>query len=175
MLSKDNCLLLGSLFKANGIKGEVILRFLNNISEKIKKMESVFIEIDGKLVPFFIENFKEKSINSAVVKLELVDNELQASEFIGCNFYILGDPNSSIDNNENDYESVIGYTLKDQDMKDIGKIVEYIEIPGNPLLRVQTEKTELLIPAHDDLIVEIDDDQKYVSIQITEGLLEIDD
>ena len=157
MLSKDSCLLLGSLFKANGIKGEVILRFLNNISEKIKKMESVFIEIDGKLVPFFIEN------------------ELQALEFIGCNFYTLGNQNSSIDNSENDYESVIGYILKDQDMNDIGKIVEYIEIPGNPLLRVQTEKTQLLIPAHDDLIVEIDDDQKYVAIQIAEGLLEIED
>ncbi|HAN19914.1 MAG TPA: 16S rRNA processing protein RimM [Bacteroidales bacterium] len=174
MLSKDSCLLLGSLLKTNGNKGEVTLKFVNTIPEKIKNLESVFIDIDGKLVPFFIEYIKVKSPTNASVKFEDLENESDAKEFLGLDFYI-DRTNKIFSNISDEFIDVVGYIVKDENKIIVGEVVEFIDIAQNPLLRVQTKESEILLPAHDDLIIEVDDDERYIIMNIPEGLLNLDE
>lgn len=175
MLKKDDHYLLGSLFKSIGTKGEILVKSINEIPEKINKMESVFVEIDGKLVPFFIDFIKVKSSNSLIIKFEGINEEQKSQEFLGSDLYLDSKNKKIIDELENDFIDVVGYSLKDQNNIHIGEILEYIDISGNPLLRIQTPKNEILVPAHDDLIIEVDDDEKYIIIQLAEGIIDLEE
>ena len=62
--------LLGSLLKSTGVKGEIILKFNNDLSEEILKLESILVEVDGKLVPFFIDKIQIKSTQTVIVQIE---------------------------------------------------------------------------------------------------------
>jgi len=175
MLRKDDHFLLGSLFKTTGVKGEIVARFTNVVPAKMNKMESVFVEIDGKLVPFFIEYFKEKSSNTALIKFEDVNSEPQAQEYIGAAIYLPAEYKKLLDKEVDDFIDVVGYTVKDQNYTVVGKVLEFIESSANPLLLVETPENEILIPAHDDLIIEVDDDEKYIILEIADGILNLDE
>ncbi|HSH52760.1 MAG TPA: ribosome maturation factor RimM [Bacteroidales bacterium] len=171
-MTKDNHYLAGFLLRAFGHRGEIILKFKNDFSGKIKKMESIFIEVDGKLVPFFIVGIQEKSANIVLVKIEGIDSEKKAHEFIGADFYLSEQQIKLIDYSTEEYIDITGYEVRDQHNKLIGKVVEFIDIPENPLLKVKISSTnELLLPANDELIIEVDDDERYVLLHIVDGML----
>ncbi|MCK5028312.1 MAG: 16S rRNA processing protein RimM [Bacteroidales bacterium] len=173
-MKKDDYFLAGSLLKSSGIKGEVILKFNNDRPEEIQKLESIFIDVDNKLVPFFIEKIKSKSTSTAVVKFEDIDAEEKLIEFIGLDFYITYEQVEVLKISTDEPIDVAGYKVKDQNNKLIGEVIEYIDITKNPLLNVKTDSGEILIPAKDELIIEVDDDLQEILINIPEGLLDLD-
>jgi len=173
-MKKDDHFLAGSLLKSSGIKGEVILKFNNDRPEEIQKLESIFIDVDNKLVPFFIEKIKSKSSSTVIVNFEGVDSEEKLEEFIGADFYLSHEQVDALKISTDEFIDVAGYKVKDQDDKLIGEVIEYIDINKNPLLNVKTNSGEILIPAKDELIIEVDDDLQEIQINIPEGLLDLD-
>jgi len=173
-MKKDDHYLAGSLLKTSGIKGEVLLKFNNDCPEEIQKLESIFIDVDNKLVPFFIEKIKSKSSSTAVVNFEGIDSEEKSEEFIGLDFYISYKQVNELNISSDEFIDVAGYKVKDQNSKLIGEVIEYIDIAKNPLLNVKTQSGEILIPAKDELIIEVDDDLQEIKIIIPEGLLDLD-
>jgi 16S rRNA processing protein RimM len=172
-MKKDDHYLLGSLLKTKGIKGEIIIKFNNDCSEEIQKLESIFIDVDNKLVPFFIENIKLKTLSTSIVKLEGIDEEEKAIEFIGSDFYISVDQSEVLQINKVESIDITGYKVIDQNKNNIGVVLDFIDISKNPLLNVKTDNGEILIPAKDELIIEIDDDLQEIILNIPEGLLDI--
>ena len=173
-MKKDDHYLLGSLLKTKGIKGEILLKLNNDYSEEILKLESIFIDIDNKLVPFFIVEIKIKTLSTIIVKLEGIEEEEKALEFIDLDFYI---PQSQVENfhiNKVETIDITGYMVFDQNSTLIGNVIEFIDVPKNPLLNVNSSKGEVLIPATDELIIEVDDDLKIINLNIPEGLLDIE-
>jgi len=173
-MKKDDHYLLGSLLKTSGIKGEIVLKFNNDCPEGIQKLESIFIDVDNKLVPFFIEHIRIKSNNTAVVKLEGLNDELKVFEFIGSEFYISYQHVDLLQIDNEEYIDVVGYQVHDQTDKLIGEVVEFLEIPKNPLLNVKTKKGEVLIPVKDELIIDILDDEKIIKLEVSEGIMYLD-
>jgi 16S rRNA processing protein RimM len=173
-MKKDDHFLAGSLLKSSGIKGEVILKFNNDRPEEIQKLESIFIDVDNKLVPFFIEKIKSKSSSTAIVNFEGVDSEEKSGEFMGSDFYLTYEQVDILKISTDEPIDVAGYKVKDQNNKLIGEVIEYIDIAKNPLLNVKTDGGEVLIPAKDELIIEVDDDLQEILINIAEGLLDLD-
>ena len=89
MIEKNKCFLLGYISKSSGIKGELIANLDVDEPLHYKKMESVFLEINGELVPFFICKITIRPANStALIQLEdVIDNE-QAKKLIGSEIYL---------------------------------------------------------------------------------------
>ena len=154
--------------------GEIILKFNSDCLEEIQKLGSVFIDIDNKLVPFFIEEIKPKSATTANVKFEGLNDEVKSLEFIGLEFYISSHQVKELQIESDDYIEVIGYQVFDQNNNHIGKVLEFIDIPENPLLNVKSDEGEFLIPAKDELIIEVDDDLKEIRLIIAEGIFDAD-
>ena len=174
MLSKDSCLLLGSLFKTNGIKGEITLRFLNNISDKIKKTESVFVEIDGKLVPFFIENFSTIGDGFAHVKFKNLDTKENANRYIGTKL-LIGHQELEIDLSNVNPTLIIGFTIVDTKLGEIGKVVEVNDFGGNIVLSVNYSNQEVMIPFNEELIVSLNMETQTIEMDCPEGLFNLSD
>ena len=75
----DECYQLGHVIKTHGLKGEVNIFLDVDHPSEYQELGSVFVEINQKLVPFFIESIQLKG-NKALVKFEDVDSLEEAEE-----------------------------------------------------------------------------------------------
>ena len=87
MLKKEDCYWLGTIIKTHGIKGELVLKLNNLLAEDLIEMESVFLEVEGLLVPFFIEDIYAVTSQTCIVQFEWLDTENKSTEFTGCRVY----------------------------------------------------------------------------------------
>ena len=85
----EDCNKLGFVYKAYGIKGELIIRTDSKLSENIiDKWESIFIKINGILVPFFIKKVYLRPGTELQILLEDIEDEIQAKPYIGTEVFI---------------------------------------------------------------------------------------
>jgi len=173
MIRKEDNLLLGTIARTHGTKGSVLLRLRNIKPEEIKNRDSVFVDIDGLLVPFFIVEFKANSDSSVIVKFDDIDSEQSARIFSGSEVYVAP---AQIKRNKKQPDiipSVIGYRVIDKKHGFIGIAGARTGVSGNPLLEVKLEGKVYLVPVHEDIFLEINDNTREILIDTPEGLLEI--
>lgn len=170
----EECNKLGFVFKVYGIKGELIIRSDVELSENIiEKWESIFVKINGILVPFFIEDIFRKSDKEIQLRLEDITDETQAKPFLKKEVYI-EETLLQVDKNESFFSKYIGYTISNDEDVVLGEIVELLEYPGQDLLKVDTlESDSILIPAIADWIISCNDNTKELSLDLPEGLIDI--
>ena len=54
---------------------------------------------------------------------------------------------------------------------EVGEITDFIDIPNNPCIEVETENGAVMIPLHEDLILSVDPEYQEIIMQIPEGLI----
>jgi len=172
-MKKADCYHLGYVAKLHGFKGEVSFFLDVTIPEEYASLDSVFIEINGQLTPFFVEDFQLRPKGFATVKLEGVDNEDDAKAIIRKNLYLpLTDLPALSGKNFYDHE-VVGFKVTDVSFGDVGTLVQIIDLPVNPLIQVDANGKEVLIPFVKDLVQEVDRERKILTVKAPEGLIAI--
>ena len=83
----DNCYQLGEVTKTHGLKGEMIIHLDTDDPDKYNELESMFLLMAGKLVPFFIESSYVQG-TSTRVKIEDIDDVESATRLIGLPVYL---------------------------------------------------------------------------------------
>jgi 16S rRNA processing protein RimM len=165
-------ILLGKISRVNGYDGSVIVKLENSFLDNIPEMESVFLEINGKPVPFFI-SFSEYS-GGDILKLKFDGYESfeKVSEFTGCRVFLttINEEDMQADKPDN----ILGFKVVSHNKNLIGTVEEIIQNPGNDLLKIiSPEKKEILIPFHEDLIKGFDEGKKTIMVELPEGLTDI--
>lgn len=173
MINKDNCILLGTLAKPHGTRGLLQLRFSGLKAEDIKERGLVFVEIDGLPVPFFIENFQEKTDDMAILKIEGIDSETKAREFAGFPVYVMKDQVKRKKGINKAARNIAGYRVIDAKLGFIGFAVEIIKVASNPLLVVKNADREYLVPVHEDIIRDLNEAEEVIRIDAPEGLFDL--
>jgi 16S rRNA processing protein RimM len=165
---------LGKVLKSHGKEGELIISADKGLSEDFLKMESIFIEINGGLVPFFIEHIRLKSTQTAILKLEDINTIEEANELAGCSWCLPLEEWENMKQSEaGSYETLEGFMLIDQDDNEIGIIEGILEIPSNTLLQVRYGENLVEVPVNEETIYEIDQENRIIKNDIPEGLLEL--
>ena len=173
MITTDEVYRIGRIGKAHGIHGEVSFQFDDDIFDSVDA-DFLVLDVDGKLVPFFIEEYRFRSDTTAIIKFEGIDSEERARQLTHCDVFF---PRSLAETEERELSltMLVGYQIEDTNTnKKIGKITGIDDATINVLLEVeQTNGTEILIPATDDFIQHIDTKQKTISMTLPEGLIHI--
>ncbi|MFY7743300.1 MAG: ribosome maturation factor RimM [Flavobacterium sp.] len=172
-MRKEECFYLGKIAKKFSYKGEVLVYLDTDEPELYENMESVFVEINKDLVPFFIENSALHKNDFLRVKFEDIDNEEQADEILGCELYLPLSFLPKLEGNQFYYHEVIGFEIEDQRLGVVGKIVSVNDSTAQPLFEVLNGTVEILIPMIDQFLVKIDRDNKKVVMNLPEGLVEM--
>ena len=175
MIDLSDYILLGTISKTHGIRGQVVLR-LNHLSfDSIKKMESVMIEIDGLPVPFFIENFAQKTSDVLILSFEDLHSEESVKELTGCRSFISKhDIRVTLKPETLHQLSLLtGYTVIDKDSGKLGKLAEIIDIESNPLLRILNKEKEILLPFQQEFLTGIDTGKKVLYVSAPAGLIDL--
>lgn len=170
-MNKEDYPVLGIIRKPSGTKGELLLGLTDSIPEDFENWESIFIEIDGLLVPFFIEHHSIRSDKTILVKLEDIDAREEAEKYTAFTVY---SPLPLEERVKNDNPDLIGFEVYDQDNNFLG-VIDFVEdIPGNPLLHVSSVKEQIvLIPFHTDMLIAFNNDNKTIKLSIPDGLLDL--
>ena len=163
---------VGFIQRTHGIKGELQVSWNDTLNLTQENIESVFVEIDGIPIPFFINSLRQKTEESSIVKFDDVDDIQSADELVG---YKLMLPSDLIPEDDDiELKDLVGYTVTSTSGQTIGLIENYEEFNLNSIYYIKTpEGKEVIIPATDDLIVEFDVDIKTVLMEIPEGLLDL--
>jgi 16S rRNA processing protein RimM len=165
-------ILLGRITKVSGYEGAVTVKLEKIFSENIPKIGSVFLEIEGRPVPFFISYSEYTGADIIKLKFEGYDSIEKISEFAGCRVFLT--TNIPVDNRTEDIQNLIGYKVLIQGDKLLGSITEVIQNPGQLLLNIVSIKNKnILIPFHEHFIVSIDKKKRIIIMDIPEGLTEI--
>lgn len=172
-MRKEDCFYLGKIAKKFSFKGEVLIYLDTDEPELYQEMESIFVEFNKDLVPFFIENSNLHKGDFLRVKFEDVDNEEQADEIIGSEVYLPLNMLPKLEGNKFYFHEVIGFEIEDQRLGVFGKIVSINDTSAQPLFEVVNGNVEILVPMIDQFLVKIDRENKKVIMDLPEGLVEM--
>lgn len=172
MIKKENCFSLGKFIKTHGLKGELVLAIENDFPEKYSE-EPIFIDIDGGLVPFFIEEdgIIGRNHTSYRIKMEDVDSEHAASRFIKCQVYLSKDLFSEEEMEA--VEGIEGYTVVVEGRGEIGTIENLADYSGNIVITVLVDGNEVMIPLAEEYITGVDYDTQTITLDLPEGLIDL--
>lgn len=173
MLTSD-CFYLGYIKKPFGYKGEVNIFLDVDDPSGYQKMESVFVLIEGKLVPFFIDRISFRPNSSdAVVQFQGLDNEEKALHISGCELYLPTGFLPALTGNSFYYHEVVGFKVIEKFAGQIGVLEAVIDYPGNPIFQIKKGSREILIPARDGFIERLDREGKKLYLKAPEGLIDL--
>ncbi len=171
-IPKAECEKIGFLRKTHGVHGEMVLEFEECFEFSVEEAERFFVELEGLLVPFFIEEegLRFRSAKSANVKFDGVKTEQYAKRLIGKDVYLY--KSEIVDTPVEEDASLTGFSLYDRQLGEIGTIEEVNDYSGNLVLSVSYKDKELLIPYNEEFVVDFDEIQKKVTLAIPDGLIE---
>ncbi len=169
MIRKEDVFKIGRLGKSHGVKGDISFPFDDDVFDSVEA-DYLILDIDGILVPFFIEEYRFRNDTTAIIKFEGVDSQERARELTGCDVYF---PRELADSAEDglSWSAIVGfYILEVKSGKVIGRIASIDDSTLNILFCLEDGR---LIPATDDLITAIDQQARTITMHIPEGLLEL--
>ena len=177
---------VAQVLKSNGTDGELVMSFRSIAPEDINLQEPVFIVFDGLPVPFFIESFTKRGNSKALVRLTGIHCQEDVDEISGKAVYIEESEAPELSLEEDGFAALVGWILltpstspndseevspEDMELIEVGEITDFIVIPNNPCIEVETENGAVMIPLHEDLVLSIDPEYQEIIMQIPEGLL----
>lgn len=171
-MTKDKCFYVGKIVKTHGIKGEVTLRIDNEDFDEIEELDYFLLEINDKLIPFFIENITFHSNKSFVLFQDLKTLEA-ASQLVGVTAYLPLELLPERSGNDFYSHEVVDFIVVDEEKGELGKVQEIIEYPTQSLIQVIKEGKEILIPIHDDIIKDVNREEKKIYIKAPVGLIDM--
>ena len=173
-MQKDKCFFLGSITKLFGFKGEVVIYIDSDEPEKYENLDSIFIEVGGKLIPYFIErtDLRNKS-NQLTVKLQDIDNEGQAQQLLGRELYLPLNLLPPLTGDAFYYHEIAGFSVTDHIKGPIGQVTQVLDYPGNPLFEIEFQGKQILIPVKNEFIERTDRENKIIYLKAPPGLIDI--
>lgn len=167
-LNRNSLLSIGSVLRPHGLDGSVLIKVDKNIDVEI--FDFIFIDIENMPVPFKVVkgSAKYKSSETLYIKLEPISDVDETKELVGCP--ILVDQNDLEEELELTEEILPNFTIKG-----VGKILKVDDYSGSFVATVDTESGEIMIPLADEMIIDIDHQNKLIELEIPEGLLDINE
>jgi len=174
MATEGNLIQIAQVLKSNGIDGELVMSFRDIDPEDIQKTEPVFVYFDGLPVPFFINSLVRRGNTKALVHITDIESFQDAEEVVGKAVYMRAEALGEEDYEDGDFSFLEGWTLLDDENEEaVGTITAFMDIPSNPCLEVETKNGEVIIPLHNDLIIDIDEENETLTMVIPDGLLNL--
>ena len=171
-MNVEDCFEIGYITKTRGLKGEVQVSFTFDEPEKLK-INSVLVEINNKLVPFFVSNYKIPMPLIGYFNFEDIDHIDKAQAITKKKIYLLNKFKPKKKKGEFLFTDLIGFTASDQQSGDLGEILEVREYPQQFLATINYKGNEVLIPLNKAFTLEIDIPNKKINFDLPDGLLDL--
>ncbi len=176
MIRQEDVYKIGKTGKPHGVKGELSLFFTDDVFDRVDA-DYLVLCIDGILVPFYMEEWRFKTGETALVKFDGIDTKEQAAELTGCEVFF---PKALSDRADDEltWDEIIGFSIVDSNCggAPVGKIVDVDESTENVLFEVEMPSGQvILVPAIEGIVTDVNPETKTVTVALPEGLADLND
>ena len=178
MINTDDYQAIGRTRKVHGTQGELKVEIEEAWLEDFTRAEVLFLEIQGQLVPYFVEQLRGGS--GLLLKMEDVDGREAALRLTSKPIYLRTGDLLADDQREFyaeevslQYTYLIGYQLIDATTGPVGAVQDVLDMPQQEMAVVAHGDGEALVPLADALIDRIDDNTQTLHMTLPEGLLDL--
>jgi 16S rRNA processing protein RimM len=121
----------------------------------------LILKLDNIFVPFRVLDWRGKGSDSLIFQLDNITDEQEAQRLIGTEaFMLLSDMNLE-DEVMPTWQSLVGYRVMDTDQGELGTVDQVDETTINTLITLNDGR---LIPIHEDFIIDINANEKLLTI-----------
>lgn len=173
-----NYINIGKTKKVHGTRGDLRLQILEERVEDFMNSDVVFLELNGKQVPFFIAEFTVKG--TPMVRFEDINSREEALPLTAKKMFLrqtdlLADDQRTLEvvDDSLKYSRYVGYKIVDITSGEVGLIKEIIEYPQQEMAEVDYKEKEIMIPMNAALIEKIDDKSRMIVMDLPEGMLDL--
>ena len=163
---------IGYITKTKGLKGELQVFFEYPEPEDLD-LDTIFLEMNGKLVPYFVQTCVLQPNQTANIYLEDVDVIEKAEKLVRKKIYLPKNKMPERDPGEFLITDLKGFMVVDEHRGELGEIVEIHEYPQQYVAVVPHQFREILFPLNDDFIQEIDAEKGILKVSLPEGLIDL--
>lgn len=174
MIKEEQVYQIGLFNKPHGIHGELQFTFTDDVFDRVEA-EYIICRMDGILVPFFIEEYRFRSDTTALMKLEDVDSAEQARKFTNIPVFFPKDLAVEDEDAELTWDFFKGFAVVDVNHGPLGVVTEVDNSTINTLFIIEKkdDEEELYLPAHEEIIKDIDYKKQIITIEAPQGLIEM--
>jgi 16S rRNA processing protein RimM len=168
----DSCFKIGFVLRTHGLKGEVTISLEEDAPRNLPDIPAVFVETDNRLVPYFVHSL---SINGkkAFVKFEDVDSIEAAEKLVKRNLFLQKSARAKSGPTEFYNDEIIDFKVIDEDLGELGSVVDIMQAGANRLLVINHGTKEVLVPVNSPFIININKRKRLITVNLPEGFLDI--
>lgn len=167
MLRKEDFVYYGKFLKPHGTKGEIGLEGDSILLGEV--CDFVACDIDGILVPFFFETRRTKNSDTLIVKIERMESAEEVRFLTNREAYI---PREWTEDSEAlSWSFFRGFIAVDENLGELGEITDIDESTINTLFVIDNDGEEILVPAQEEFIIGIDQENREILFNLPEGLV----
>ena len=161
-------LVIGRVAKPWGIQGEVKVEIMTDFPDRFSLLRKVYLGPEA--VPFALEGFRLHQ-EAALLKLEGCHDRAAVEKLRGQLVQIPIEEAMPLEQDEYYEYQIVGLAVWTAGGKYLGTVDEVISTGSNDVYVVRGEGREVLIPAIEDVVLEINLAQGRLVVELMEGLI----
>lgn len=167
----EDCFYLGKISKPFSYKGEVVLFLDVDEPQDYSQLDGVYVSINKKLVLYTINSIRINN-NKAIVRFDGVEYE-DLERLLGRELYLPLELLPPLEGNKFYFHEIIGFTVIDEEKGNIGTITAVYENAPQPLLSIDYKGKEILLPIIDQIITNVNRNERIMEVKSPEGLIDL--
>jgi len=170
----DQLILVGKIHKAYGLDGALSVSFEAFFLDFIPKLKALYVEEEGKKIPYFPETIDVNEEGAAILKFDEIHTKETAKHFSTRDLYVdaakmeglleaskLGHP----------FQEILGFAVF-IDGKEEGIVDDVVDTPGQPLIVTHYRGKEMYLPYVEAHIEKVDEANKSIYFQLPDNYLD---
>lgn len=167
----EDFLQVGIITQTHGIRGEVKVFPTTDDPHRFKKLKEVILDTGKEKNTLEIENVKFFK-NLVILKFKGIDNINDIERHKGKSLYVTRANAVKLKKDEYFIADLIGIEVFDENDKHLGVLKNVIETGANDVYSIELEdKSELLLPAIKQCVLDIDIEDRKMKVHILDGLM----
>ncbi|MBN2028955.1 16S rRNA processing protein RimM [bacterium] len=161
---------VGRIIRPHGLCGDVKVISMTDYPERFRKFQSLYVE-GGKGCGKWVE-VEGGGVhgNYVVLKLKGTDDRQAAEDLRGFLLKVRREDYPDLPKGREYVFNLIGLRVKTVEGRNIGSLIDILQLPGQDIYVVDTGEREIWIPGVKEFIKKIDISKGVIRIQLLEGL-----
>lgn len=167
----ENMFQVGVISSTHGIRGEVKVFPTTDDINRFKKLKSVILDTGKEQLTLEVQGVKFFK-QFAIVKFKGIDNINDIEKYKGMSLYVERKDAIPLEKDEYYIADLIDMHVFTEDGAEFGTLIDVLETGANEVYVIQNaEHGEVLVPAIKECILDVNIEEKKMTIHLLEGLL----
>ncbi len=173
-MRKEDCFYLGTLVSKYSFRGELHAKLDTDEPDRYTTLESVLIEFNQTLIPFFVEKAQLHKSNLLRIKFEDINDEKAADSLIGCDLFLPLTLLPKLEGDQFYFHEIIGFEVIDKRQGFVGQIETVNDQTAQTIIEVRSPNgKQHLIPLVASWMEKLDRKKQQLILNTPEGLLDL--